>query len=182
VEIRACDDFGQPVRIAMRSVKPFWDEPNRNLLQEGGPTKRDAIWRDGRLFVATRQDAYKITFQDDTGATKEATIVHGNCQDAFSLHVTSGKPSGAGIIKGTLSGCEINGNWWIRAMPLAGHQNDELPLDAYVEVRTGRFRFEPVPQSGVFLLFIGRGTSVLKTVVAERGAEVGRINMSGKCK
>ncbi len=87
-------------------------------------------------------------------------------------------------IKGRLSGCTIDRDWWVRATPMFGGHDGTTAEDGYVEA-DGTFSLEVAALGVRRILVIGRGRHPVKAVGVDvtvgRPTDVGLISLAGLC-
>jgi hypothetical protein len=109
------------------------------------------------------------------------------CQQRRSLFLgesDSGLDVAFVSIAGRLSGCQLAGDWWVRAVPMFGGHDGTTAEDGYVGPH-GAFSLQVAPVGVRRILVIGQGRQPVKSigfdVTLGRSQDLGRVDLAGSC-
>lgn len=118
-----------------------------------------------------------------------ATLELTSCQQRTSLRIGI-KDTNVDVfvstIKGRVTGCQINGGWWIRAMPMFGGQDQSSIYEGLVRPVDGSFSLIAHMRGERHILIVGRGKQPLAAIgvnVTSGGGktDVGSLDLSTMC-
>jgi hypothetical protein len=139
----------------------------------------------GKELVPSR--TLVVELENDDRLRVSTSFAPFDCQQRVSLRFgnsDSGRDVSATLIRGRLSGCDIKGDWWIRAAPMFGKYGNPVSDHSSVSAEDGSFWV--VAKGGVrHIVSIGKGRSVVRSVEADvtEGTrnDVGVIDLSQYC-
>lgn len=188
VEFPAYDANGERIEIVVVSAKQL-GRSGPDLLKSTGPIRARAV--NGRLEIPKEfvgSIALDLRLMKADGVVFSRQVEIGDCQQRSSVqHGTN--DSGVDVlgtkITGTLAGCRLTDQWWIRLLPMFG-QSDPAPIhDANIRASDGRFWLTGSLRGERMILVVGKGKDPVKalgvTVVRGRDSDVGVINIAGGC-
>ena len=86
--------------------------------------------------------------------------------------------------EGRLSGCRLDGDWWVRSMPMFGTPDDSAAMQGYVRRSDGFFRVF-APSGERLIVVVGKGKEPIKmlavNVTAGAKNAIGVVDLSGSC-
>ncbi len=87
------------------------------------------------------------------------------------------------VVNGQLRGCQLKGDWWIRAMPMFGCHAGQS-FEGYIDPTSGRFSFA-CSRGERHIVIVGRGKEPIKAVavdvVAGGDNDMGVVDITGLC-
>lgn len=129
----------------------------------------------------------RVTLQNDQGDIATGRIVLTSCKQRASLRygeLDSGGDVAWTSIRGRLSSCAFDGDWWIRATPMFGDVFSSPAFDGQIAA-DGTFSV-PVEEGVRYIIIVGKGNQPVRTCTFDvtRGGlanDVGNIDLSGAC-
>jgi hypothetical protein len=108
---------------------------------------------------------------------QRASLRHGQSDTGADVTISSAE---AYIV-----GCKIDGNWWVRTMPMFGAPDyTSSALQGYIRARDGFVRID-FPMGERLIVVLGRGKELVKSfavnVTAGRNNVLGPIDVTGSC-
>lgn len=96
----------------------------------------------------------------------------------------SGADVSISTAEGHLSGCRLDGDWWIRTMPMFGTADESRAIEGYVRTTDGSFRVD-FPSGERLIVVVGRDREPVKVfavnVTAGARNNIGNVDLSGSC-
>jgi hypothetical protein len=131
---------------------------------------------------------FELTLRDDRGATIKRPLALMACQQRTSLEegeVETGDDVSASGIAGRVVGCQLEGDWWMRAMPMFGGHWDTVSYEGYVNQTDGAFSLNASLRGTRHIVVFGRGRQPVKALgvdlVEGRQNDIGVIDLSDSC-
>jgi hypothetical protein len=189
LEVPVYDPSGGRLAFRVIRVSPA-DHKDIDLLSTDHAEIRATASGDKIFFSSKRVVGREIqvTLQDPKGATVNTQFIVTSCRLRRSLFrgrsETGADVSGINVT-GRLAGCNFEGDWWVRALPMfGGHDGSVFAVDGYVQP-DGAFSMLLEDYGVRHLLVIGKGKQPSKVIgfdaTAGKSADLGVINLSGTC-
>lgn len=110
------------------------------------------------------------------GCEQRATIRRGQADSGADVFISSAE--------GRLAGCQLAGDWWIRAVPMFGTPDTSTATQGYVRNADGFFRVD-FSSGERLIVVVGRGKEPVKVfavnVTAGSKNNIGTVDLSGSC-
>jgi hypothetical protein len=147
--------------------------------------------RGERLYFPSVQvgRGVRVTLRNDRGDRVTSVVELYDCRQRFSLRhgqLWTGSEAPRASIHGRVAGCSLDGDWWIRAMPMFGDQFDQFAIhEGVIDRDTGAFRISGFSKAVRQIVTIGKDnkpvTSFGANVAEGADNDGGTINLSGSC-
>jgi hypothetical protein len=185
VELPGYNEFGAPITAEVASVTVGEDKTDltKSVTKEHQVVvDRHRIYFDRSLIGGRPID---VGVKGQSGRQIIVSVALTACQQRNSVQFGR-QDAGADVawtnVTGALSGCKINGDWWVRATPMFGSQGQKA-YEGYISP-AGNFSIDV--ELGVRHLFvIGRAEEPIKTVafnvVAGRRNIIDKIDVTKEC-
>ncbi len=195
-QTRACytdfpvfDPVGNMLSFNIVSVSPEENEDTNLLKSEIGGYQIEG--RGGRLYFGKELIGSRtlvVALEDSRGQRVRTVVALLDCRQRVSLRFgdsDSGADARWTRVDGRLSGCHLEGNWWIRAAPMFGDYAPPESDHSYVSKDDGSFWF--AAKGGYrHVVIVGNGRHVVASfaVDIDRGSrnDVGTIDLTRQCR
>ncbi len=121
------------------------------------------------------------------GVTTTAQLAITACQQRSSVqygHLDSGADVRTSTVTGRVSGCSLDGDWWIKATPMFGEFAQMGAYEGLIRA-DGAFAIVASMRGGRYIVVIGKDREPVKAFSAEisRGGknEIGDVDLRGLC-
>jgi hypothetical protein len=188
MEFPVYDPFGTRLTFDVSRVSPQ-ENPKVNLLSVN---PHDLTSKGDRVFfnsLGLIGRGLEVVLQGPNGSHVTTRTVVTACRLRRSLFwgvSDTGADVNGITVDGRLSGCQIIGDWWVRAVPeFGGHEGEgDYTVDGYVE-SDGRFSLVLGPLGVRRLLIVGHAKSPIKVIAVDvtqgKATHLGTIDISGAC-
>jgi len=177
-----------PFRIVAATLE---GDKSTNLLTTEDPQYR-VVARGDRLYfppILIGKRRVELRLVDDQGNRLVRRIALMDCRQRVSIErgkLDRGLDLSGFTVTGRLTGCTLLGDWWIRAMPMFGAQENRILHEGFIEGTDGTFRITSSMSGERHIIIIGKGKNPLKCIGAdlvEGGGqnELGAIDLSDVC-
>jgi hypothetical protein len=195
LELPVYDAQGNRLNFEVSRVTAIEPPEKDDLLRSNGPHRM--IWKDSRLYYS--QGVYltgiEVTLdggKDSRGRSIQFTekVALSDCQQRTSLQYgyrDAGLDVAATTVRGRISGCPLDGDWWIRAVPMFGAQASAMVVyEGYLHKSDGSFRITASMQGERHIVVIGRGRAPIASIGVDvvkggQNNDVGTVDLRGKC-
>jgi hypothetical protein len=189
VELPVFDAVGNRVPFEIVDVRA--DEVGPSLL--GATSKEPRATVEGeRLYFPKSwlaRSLFHITLRARNGRSFKTPIELSSCEQRTSLETgetDTGYDAGVSRINGRISGCQVDKDWWVRAMPMFGGQNRLAVYEGVVRSADNSFSISASLRGERHILVIGRTKQPLLAVGVDAtsgGAttDIGVLDMSKVC-
>jgi hypothetical protein len=195
VELPIYDAQGNRITLEVVKVTAIEPPEKGDLLRSNGPHRM--VWKDNRLYFAQGIAVTGIEVTLDggrdargrrVGFTQKLELY--DCQQRVSLEYgerDAGGDVAATTVRGRISGCPLDGDWWIRAMPMFGpHYFSRALFDGYVRKSDGSVSIIASMQGERHVIVVGHGRDPIisfsfDVVEGGRNNDFGTIDLRGKC-
>lgn len=154
-------------------------EPQYRITAKGQRLYFPVKWVGGRRI--------EITLKAETGGTVVGRIALMDCQQRTSMQdglLDTGFDVSTSTVRGRFTGCRIEGDWWISAMPMFHGQEYPLLHEGYIH-SDGAFSITSSMQGQRHVFVVGKGKDPVKAFAADvvigGKNELGDIDLSGSC-
>ena len=188
IEARAHEDDGPNLLASPREDGPRIGESDRLYFPR--------TWIGSGLVYVTLKAVHQEKLKEALGLTRlgrpltlKASLVISSCQQRTSLRVgekdTNFDVMGS-MIEGRIGGGQVDGDWWIRAMPMFGGHNERSVYEGFIHPTDGSFSLTAHMRGERHILIVGKGrhplTAIGVDVTAGGGkTDVGVLDLSAKC-
>jgi hypothetical protein len=128
-----------------------------------------------------------VKLSGPSGATTTTQVAINACRQRSSVQygqLDSGADVRTSTLTGHLSGCKVDGDWWIKAMPMFGEYAQMGAYDGIIGA-DGVFEIVASMRGGRYIVVVGKDREPVKAFSAEIsvGAKnlVGTVDMRGFC-
>lgn len=187
VDLPLHDPAGNTLKYELISVRV--NDSERDLLTFDDKTYR-MRFDNGRLYFSHRMialGAFHLKLRVGTKAIDESIELTG-CRQRWPLQRGQNSTNHDLIysrITGGIAGCKPDAQWWVRSVPMFGHQVGPRLVDGYVDATARTFDITGALRGVRQILVFGRGKDVIAAhavdVVEGKFNEVGEINLSSFC-
>lgn len=139
----------------------------------------------------------QVTFRDVKGRVLKGgrvvtqVVPMFDCHQRFSLQigeVDTGSDVSPTRIEGRIVGCELNDDWWIRALPMFGGQEmmRQTIYDGYIDRANGSFRIQAPMRGERHIVIFGKGKEFVHAIAVNVTAgkphtDVGVLDLNRSC-
>lgn len=169
VEVRA--EGGRGPNILSLKLKEMWAKEERLYF-----TERALL---GRVL--------EVTLEDARGGRISESIFLTQCTQRASLRYGSSEAYGdvyANVIRGRLTGCRFDRDWWVRAFPMFGAVAPIAALEGYV-FPDGSFELSGQMEGERHIVVFGKGKQPVRAIGVDvtnaQVANAGEIDLRGAC-
>jgi hypothetical protein len=195
VELPVFDPLGNKVPFEIVAVQA--DEGGSNLLTTGDERSRGVVEADRLFFprawlyngllhvtlkakdAADLKKALNLTRVKGDLTLKRAIELN-TCEQRTSLRIgirdTESDVNGARI-DGRISGCQLDKDWWVRAMPMFGGQDAFSIYEGFIRVPDGSFSIAAPMLGERHILIIGRAKDPLLAIGVDVMSGGGKTNV-----
>jgi hypothetical protein len=194
VEVPVYNESGSRLAFRVTRVSPKSDR-EMNLLTavpqyvsaEGDKVvfRTDSLPKD-----SLRERRVLITLEDPGGHTVVRPVILRECPQRASVRFGQSERPVADVaavaVRGHLTGCKFDGDWWVRALPMFGgtHPWEDAINDGYVKP-DGTFDFTVNAEGVRHLMVVGKGKDPIKAVGFDvtlgENSDLGSIDLRGQC-
>jgi hypothetical protein len=189
VEIPVYDATGNRLEVTVTEVSFAEGAPGIDLLTTSRQEYRVTRGKD-RLYFSKRilGRIVELTLAVQAGMRAKKRVALMDCQQRTSLQygeLDSGADVRASSLKGRISGCQIVGDWWIRAMPMFGAHADPASYEGYIRPGDGSFWLTGSMRGERHIVVIGKDRQPIRAfgtdVVVGGENELGIVELGTSC-
>jgi hypothetical protein len=189
VQVPVYDAQGNRLPFKITGVAFVQGSQRVDLLQT--PTREGRMRAEGdRLLFPSRvrrSRSVEVTLEDGRGNRIRRQIVLVGCMARWSV-VNGEADTGADVwgsrVTGRVSGCNLSGDWWIRATPMFGEQESPQVSEGAVRHEDGTFSLW-VTHGARHIAIVGKDKQPIKAfgfdVTAGVPNEIGTVDLRGLC-
>ncbi|MGA2436645.1 MAG: hypothetical protein ABSG25_15325 [Bryobacteraceae bacterium] len=187
VQLPAYDEIGNRIQLKITSVaRDGMIHPN--LLTTTGDFHMMVHGQSLDFSSAALRHRIDVTYITPDGKKLTTRLVLMACHQRASLeygNLDSEADVIGSTITGRITGCKLNGDWWIRAMPMFGQCTEGL-VEGYIRQADGMFQLDGNMWGDRHIIVIGKGKEPVKAfavnvTVGGLHNDVGTIDLSGSC-
>jgi len=180
IDLPVFDSAGAPLLFkvtTLTSGDPGLDSFTRQAVLDG-----NRIYFPERLVSA---GVLHVTLTNSRGRNLKTSLDLTSCRQRTSLQygqMDTGMDVGISSISGRIAGCQMDRNWWVRAMPMFGGHIEYSTYEGYIDPTSGSFTITARMRGERHILVIGKWRDPVKVlgVNVTSGAgrsEVGEIQL-----
>jgi hypothetical protein len=188
VELPVYDPVGNRLDFEIAEVRPE-NEKQIDLLAVSDPEFRMTASGDRLYFPRGLAEgaAIYVTLRSASGVKMTTRVALLGCRVRVSLQngqLDNGADVGWDTIGGRLSGCSLDGDWWVRGMRMFGGEGEALTAHHYIDPADGSF-WLGVLRGVRYIVVIGKGSQPVRTlatnVISGGENDVGTVDLTGLC-
>jgi hypothetical protein len=185
------DPKGAKLAFRIATVTPEGND-GIDLLTIQQKEYRVAVRGDTLYFQAGLIGKRRLTLvmQDESGKriTTHVSLMH--CQQRMSVEYGVLSSLGTGdvawsTVSGRLTGCNLAGDWWIRALPMFGGQGSQIIHEGFIRSSDGTFWIVSSVHGERHIIVVGKDRQPVKAfafdVVEGARNDTGVIDLTGLC-
>src|SRR5579871_4274880 len=169
VELPAFGPQGEPLTSKIAAVYPPPEQGDSSIDLLTIPQRQYRMMADGNRLDFPKEFVGRtimVTFESERHRTLRRRVVLTACHQRTSIvfgESDSAVDVASSTVSGRISGCEIAGDWWVRAMPMFGGQDSPTSYEGYV-AGDGLFHIDASFAGHRHILIIGRGKDPVRAI------------------
>jgi hypothetical protein len=131
---------------------------------------------------------FEVTMRDKKGNSFKAEVPIVSCQQRTSLQFGEAEAAGDvgwSTIHGRVTGCKLDGDWWIRAMPMFGGNEFRPSFEGHINTSDGSFSMRASFRGERHVVVIGKSKHPVKAfalnLVKGGKNDAGVLDLRGVC-
>lgn len=181
VEMPVYDQFGKRLAFRIASVRPAAVKSevdvDRRVVGSYRVAASGAAIEFAKMWLRTDGFVAKLVGPD--AATVEVKVPVGVCryrQSTVYGRNDTGADVNYSVISGRITGCKLEGDWWVRAVPMFGGGKFVGSFEGFVDRASGGFELAASMSGQRHIILLGRGSDIIRTVSIN--VAVGGVNQS----